>query len=252
MTPYTLDISNLKSILLSRLESLSDPKTARWWENYVKHDTRFRGVGIPKIREELKQWYQSEGIDTLELDDRLELALSFFDEDFAEDKLAGILFLQLYLYDRFDFAHLLEKFKPLFSQGLIYDWNVCDWFCVRVLGPMIKKNGNECAKMITEWNNASNVWQARCSVVAFAGLAGEGLYTGLILSSCKNLITREERFSKTAVGWILREMSKNEKETVVNFIETYAAYFSKESLENAVKYFPDQEKKKLRLLLKKQ
>jgi len=245
VTPYILDISNQKSILFSRLESLADPKTARWWENYVKHDTKFHGVGIPKIREELKNWYITEGIGSLEPEVQLELALSFFDEDFAEEKLAGILFLQLYLYDRFDFAFLLKRFESLFAQGLIYDWNICDWFCVRVLGPMIEKHGMKCALGISKWATASNVWLVRCSVVAFANIAKNGDFTDILIESSQKLITREERFAKTAVGWILRELSRKEKVTVANFIRDHLNDFSKESLNNSLKYFTDDEKKLL-------
>ncbi len=242
MTPYILDISDLKSILLARIESLSDPKTARWWENYVKHDTKFRGVGIPKIREELMNWYIAEGIGTLEPEMQLELALSFFEEDFAEDKLAGILFLQFHLYDRFGFGYLLKKFEDLFSQRLIYDWNICDWFCVRVLGPMIEKHGMKCALEISKWATASNVWKARCSVVAFANIAKKGDFTDILIESSQKLITREERFAKTAVGWILRELSRNDKAPVAKFIVDHLTDFSKESLKNSLKYFTDEEK----------
>ncbi|HQN29096.1 MAG TPA: DNA alkylation repair protein [Mesotoga sp.] len=236
----------LKSTLISQIASLSNPKTAGWWENYVKHDTKFRGVGIPVIREELKKWYITANISGLSLDYQLDLALSFFEEEYSEDKLAGILFLQLYLYDKFDYKTLLSRFVQLFEKGLIYDWNICDWFCVRVLGPMIVKNGMDCAVDISKWNCAENVWLARCSVVAFANIAKDGSYTDILIESMRKLILREERFAKTAVGWILREISRNDKATVSDFVRDHFAHFSKESLENSIKYFTNEEKKLLR------
>ena len=39
-----------------RLDKVTNKKTKEWWERYIKHNTIFRGVGIPQIREELKQW----------------------------------------------------------------------------------------------------------------------------------------------------------------------------------------------------
>ena len=239
----------LKKKLKSQLAKLANKKTKLWWENYIKHNTKFRGVGIPKLREELKEWYKQEQIDKLSLNEQLDLALSFFSEEYSEDKLAGILFLQIYLYDKFDYKMLLAKFKSIFEKGYIYDWNICDWFCVRVLGVMIKQNGKKCAEEISKWNTSENVWQARCSVVAFANLAKENEYTSLLLESNKQLIKREERFAKTAVGWILRELSKADKKIVVNFIEENKNYFSKESLKNSIKYFSKDEKKKMMKLL---
>lgn len=242
--------NKLKEKLKFRIAKFADEKRKLWFENYIKHDTKYRGVEIPTIRAELKAWYKDENIDKLLLETQLDLALSFFEEEYAEDKLAGILLLQLYLYNKFDYKDLLLRFESVFENGCIYDWSVCDWFCTRVLRQMIKANGRECAEAISKWHTANNVWQARCSVVAFTTLTKENKYTPLLLKSNAKLIKREERFAKTAVGWILRELSKVDKQIVVDFIAQNRQYFSRESHENAIKYFEKDEKKKMRELLK--
>ena len=187
----------------TRLDKIASQKTKIWWERYLRNTVEFRGVNLVRIREELHKWYKSEKINTLNETQQLDLALSFFSGRFAEDKLTGVLFLQEYLYKNIDWKILVPKFEKLFTANLIYDWNVCDWFCVRVLGPMIKENGMNCAKAISKWRNSKNVWQARASLIAFVGLTKEVKYRKIILDSCENLIKREERFAKTAVGWIL-------------------------------------------------
>ena len=103
-----------------------------------------------------------------------------------------------------------------------------------------------CAKAISKWNNAKNVWQARCSVVAFANLTKQKKFTPLLLKSCSVLIQREERFAKTGVGWIMRELSKTDKKIVVDFINKNKKHFSKESLTNSIKYFNSTEKAKFK------
>lgn len=135
------DKNTLKEKLKSQLAEIADNQKKLWWKNYVKHYTKFRGVGTPNIREKLKEWYKHESVDKLPLDKQLDLALSFFAEEYSEDKIVGILFLQIYLY-----GVLLPKFEKIFKKKYIYDWNICDWFCVRVLGAMIKQNGLPCAK----------------------------------------------------------------------------------------------------------
>ena len=122
------DNNKLKEKLQSRIAKFADEKRKIWFENYIKHDTKFRGVQIPTIRTELKDWYKHENIDNLPLNEQLDLALSFFEEKYSEDKLAGILFLQFYLYDKFDYKVLLSRFESIFENGYIYDWSVCDWF----------------------------------------------------------------------------------------------------------------------------
>ncbi len=244
------NLNSLKEKLKSRIDKYSDQRRKQWFENYIKHNTKYRGVEITKVRTELKNWYKQENIANFALDEQLNLALSFFEEDYAEDKFAGILFLQLYLYNKFDYQVLLSRFESIFDNGYVYDWSVCDWFCTRVLRQMIKTYGDKCAETITAWNSAENVWQARCSIVSFTTLTKDDRYTAMILESCDKLIRREDRFAKTAVGWILREISKTQKQVVVDFIEEYRIYFSRESHENAIKYFEKDEKKNLRELLK--
>lgn len=197
----------------------------------------FRGVGIPRNRELLIEWRKKNGIDRFSLEDQLELALAFFKEQIAEDKLAGILFIQNFLYNKLPWEMLLERYKEIYEQELIFDWNICDWFCIRVLGATIKENGKKCAEVITSWKDAEYLWQARSSVVPFVNVASESCYYPYIQEACAVLINREERFSKTAVGWILRDISKHDEKFVIFFVESNLKSFSKESLGNALKYF---------------
>ena len=66
----------------------------------MKEVIPFRGVGIPANRELLAAWRKEYGIDKWSLERQLDIALEFFNEPIAEDKLAGILYLQKYLYDK--------------------------------------------------------------------------------------------------------------------------------------------------------
>jgi 3-methyladenine DNA glycosylase AlkD len=230
--------------LQNLLQQSASPKTKEWWEKYLQNIIPFRGVGIPAIRTQLAQWREASGVATWAKDDQLALALALFEQPIAEDKLAGILFLQEYLYDQFDWGILLKKYEALYVKGLIFDWNTCDWFCVRVLGPTIAKQGRACAKAIATWRTADNLWQARSSVVAFVPVVSVKAYYPLILRSCAILIHREERFAKTAVGWILRDLSKEDMQRVRGFVEQHLEGFTVEALKNALKYLSVKEQQR--------
>lgn len=237
--------SHLIEKLQLRLESVKQEKTKKWWEGYMRHVISFRGVNLSAIRDELKKWHTSEHIDSLSIDQQRRLAFDFFESEYAEDKLAGVLFVELYLQD-LDWKMLLKETEDLFSKQLIYDWNVCDWYCIRILKPLIERNGMSCAKHISSWHSADYVWQARASLVAFCYLTMEKNYIPLFMKSASILIQRKERFAKTAVGWVLREHSKTDKNAVVDFVKRYRADFSTESINNALKYFSKEEKKKIK------
>jgi 3-methyladenine DNA glycosylase AlkD len=238
---YQLYIKQLQDLLGEN----ADPRTKRWWEGYVKHSAPFRGVKMAAIRSVLHQWHKNLVADELGIEEQVDLALSLIHEEHTEDKLAGTLFLQEILLPAgaIDCERDAHRFADLFAVGHLYDWNVCDWFCVKVLGPLIQAEGELCAKRISEWRSAENLWQARSSLVAFVKVAENGAYYPLIEESCKVLIRREERFAKTAVGWILREISKHDGVLVKRVIKENIEHFSIESLKNATKYASEDERK---------
>ena len=234
------DVTKYIDALSARLDVRATDKTKTWWEAYMKHVIPFRGVKMPHIRAELHRWYVDDGVrDNLSLAEQLSLALTLFEGEYTEDKLAGTLFLQEILLpaDAIRWQTDLPRLAKLFTAHLIYDWNTCDWFCVKVLGPLIQKEGVACAEAIASWRSADNLWLARASVVGFIPVASEVVYHPLIIEGCHTLVQREERFAKTAVGWILRDVADRDRPLVDRFIDAHLMYFSLESLRNATKYY---------------
>jgi len=226
--------------LANSIDQHSDPAVKSWWENYVKDSAPFRGVKMAAIRKCLHKWHKENIEGVLDLEQQLDLSLELIKERYTEDKLAGTIFIHEILIPKKAIKpkRNIKRLAGLFSEGHIYDWNICDWFCMKVLGELIERDGKEWAKLISKWSNAENLWQARASVVAFVRVADNRDYHNMIEKSCSNLIKIEERFSKTAVGWILREISKHDDKLVKQFIERNMSHFSIESLRNALKYSP--------------
>ena len=233
--------------LQGRLDLHASPKTKAWWEAYLKNAIPFRGVKMGDVRRALHAWYADRSIGSaLSLGDQKDLALALFREDYAEDKLAGTLFLQEILLPAggIDWEEDLLRFADLFDQGWINDWNLCDWFCVKVLGPLVAQEGKACAREIAGWSHADKLWQRRASVVAFVNLAKEGEanfvgFTGLVLGACAQTVKSPERFSQTGTGWVLRELSLAEPARVTAFAEDYLCALSSEGLRYATEKLPE-------------
>jgi len=62
----------------------------------------------------------------------------------AEDKFAGITYIQKYLLGKADAVTLLDTAETLFGEGAFFDWSTNDWFCVRVLGPIYPQSSLLC------------------------------------------------------------------------------------------------------------
>lgn len=239
MKAMTRDHTALVRRLQDALDGSSSGKTKRWWERYLKGAIAFRGVGIPQIRQVLDYWRSDSGVGSWPLGDQFALALRLFEEPMAEDKLAGVLFLQEYLSEGVPWRESVRQYGSLFERGLIADWNTCDWFCVRVLGPTIAAHGSRCASAVATWSRSQELWKARASIVGFVPVLAVSDHYPLVLRSSTVLIRREERFAKSAVGWILRVISKYDSGTVAAFVDENLPYFSTESIRNALKYSPE-------------
>ena len=164
-----------------------------------------------------------------------------------------MLFLQEILLPdaAIDWPHDLPRFAALFEQGYIYDWNTCDWFCVRVLGPLSEQQGEPCARAIMGWCAAGNLWQRRAAGVAFVNLARRGDanfpgFTAMLLATCAATVQSDERFAQTGTGWVLRELSLAAPQQVIDFVEQHIGFFSGEGLAYATAKLPAETKARMK------
>ena len=244
LSSSTLD--GLIERLQSRLDARATAATREWWTKYLRGAASFRGVKMADVRKAVHAWFREERLgEHLSVEQQKDLALRLLEEDYTEEKLAGVLFLQEILLQAgvLDWHSDLPRFARLFEEGYIRDWSICDWFCVKVLGPLVEQQGEACARAISEWREADKLWQRRSSVVAFVNLASKGDqnfpgFTEMVLHNCSHLLGSRERFVQTGVGWILRELSRWDQARVVGFVEANLHRFSREALKNAIKYLP--------------
>ena len=244
--PSTPALDDLIGRLQVRLNALATAATREWWTKYLRDAASFRGVKMGDVRKAVHAWFEEERLgEHLSVGQQKDLALMLLEEDYTEDALAGTLFLQEILLPAgaLDCSSDLSRFARLFDEGHIRDWSLCDWFCVKVLGPLVEQQGEACARAISAWREANSVWQRRASVVAFVNVASKGDrnfqgFTEMVLYNCSHLLGSQERFVQTGVGWVLRELSRSEEGRVIGFVEANLDHFSRESLKNATKYVP--------------
>lgn len=230
--------------LQAELQGLADPQVRAWWESYLKGTIGFRGVKTGGIRTVVQDWYSREGGDWHPRRLR-DLAVRLIEEDYTEDKLAGMLLLQEILIPggHIPWRTELNRWARLFDHGHIYDWNSCDWFCVRVLGPITELNGEGCARRIAEWSRSRNLWRRRAAGVAFVNLAPRGDsnfpgFTNMVIEVCERTSSSPERFAQTGVGWVLRELSTADPARVAAFATDHTDQLSNEAVRMAVAKLP--------------
>lgn len=227
--------------LQARLQGHASESKRDWWVRYLRGTASFRGVSMADVRAELHDWYRVHGLAEGSRQKQAGLALELIRQDHTEDKLAGMLLLGEVLMPTANpgCADLLPGFAGLFEEGHLADWNSVDWFCVKVLGPLVERDGEPCARAIGEWRRSTSLWQRRASAVAFVNVVRQGdLFPGflrMVLESCEELVQSSERFSQTGAGWVLREVSHVAPAQVESFVRKHVADLSREALSSSTK-----------------
>lgn len=234
-------VASFVSTLSDELERRADPATKEWWERYLKGEAAFRGVKMAAVRSVVASLWVEADLEASPVEDVLDLAHECMRQKQSEDKLAGVLLLAEHALDKLRLQHCDALAQPL-ADGSLADWNVVDWYCVKVLGPFITA-GADCSKRaysIASWRMATSLWQRRASTVAFVNHASAGVelftgFTDLLLKICEANAADPARWTRTSVGWLLRELSKHKRGVVQRFVEQHVE-LSKEARKNALKY----------------
>jgi len=150
------------------LKQNAKTEKADWWNRYLKGTIPFIGAGIPEIRQILLERNLREGLDQLPMNRQVALVQGLIKGRFAEEKLAAILYIQLFWLGKQKNSFLLNLISDWFDERYIFDWNTTDWLSVKVLTPMIDSQDPQVIWILKHWNKNPYLWKARASLVAFA------------------------------------------------------------------------------------
>mgnify|MGYP001809922254 FL=1 len=225
------------------LEVAKSEKTKIWWERYMKHKIPFRGVPMSGIRECVHRVYET--VSEYDVERNESVALELLRQRFAEDKLAGIILLQeIHLKHEIEVERLFDSIFQLFESGYIYEWNTCDWMCLKVLHRLVMKSPEKYSRNLLRWIDGKSLWTKRASMIAFIPqLKNAELYyndfTHVLMLNVLHAFNENERFMQTAIGWTLRELWLNNPMLVEQFIEQNISKFTSEGLRYSIEKMPE-------------
>ena len=227
---------NLTKLLIVQFQKQADSKTKKWFDNYLKGAISYRGLKTPQVASLVKDWYTANNLKQYSVEEQLTLCQDLIASKFAEDKFAGTIYIQKYLIKTIDYHQLLAESNVLFQKGCFFDWSTTDWFCTRILDPIIVKNGIEAAEIVAQWRYSKNFWQRRASIVSFRHPSVNELYHPLIENVIKDLVVEKDRFIQTGIGWVLADMSKKYPSKVEALFYQYIQLLNKEVIDRHAKY----------------
>lgn len=224
-----------------RLSREPTEQARAFWSRYLKGVGTFHGVPMARVRVLVKAWWTDHGLDLHPASVGKRVAIALIEQAMVEEKLAGILVLQDLLGSQLR-ATDLQEFARLFAAGHLAEWNVVDWFVMKVLVTLLERpqGRREVMRALEQWRASETMWQRRAACLAFVKLApqGDAVVTDHVLSICATVVWSIERHDQTAVGSVLRELSRAEPTRVEAFLIKHALLMSKEAIKLAVAKLP--------------
>ncbi|MEM9610738.1 MAG: DNA alkylation repair protein [Actinomycetota bacterium] len=238
----SVDPDEVAAAVAASLEERADASTRDWWTKYLKGEAEFRGVKMADTRKVVRAVDGQFGLGALPVDALLDVTDRLFAVDTTEDKLAAVLLLAERHLDRLRTEDVPRLARPLADDELA-DWNSCDWYCVKVLGPFVEVDEVEHrARAIASWSTAPGLWQRRAAAVSFVNVIGRSEpfagFDELMVEVAERNVADPTRWSQTSVGWLLRELSDRAPDLVVEFVERHGERMSTEARRAATARLP--------------
>jgi 3-methyladenine DNA glycosylase AlkD len=113
-----------------------------------------------------------------------------------------------------------EKDIDFFESLVIRNswWDSVDVLSSNVLGEYFKMYPNNQVKYSIKWNNTENIWLRRASIL-FQLKYKETTDVDLLITNINKNKDSNEFFLQKAIGWILREYSRVDRDFVIDFAE---------------------------------
>ncbi len=121
------------------------------------------------------------------------------------------------------------------------NWDLVDLSCPKILGNYLVHDGRNDYSVLFRLSESDNLWEQRIGVVSNWRLIQEGIFAPALEIS-KRLLTHPHDLIHKAVGWMLREVGKRDKELLEEFLEENYSKIHRTTLRYAIEKFPEPER----------
>jgi 3-methyladenine DNA glycosylase AlkD len=223
--------------ILQELLSVASPEKARFLQGFFKtgkgqyaEGDVMLGIVVPLTRDIVKKSPKLSFNDIQIL----------IDSEYHEARLAGFLFL----------VKQFKKANPE-EQKEIYDfylknarkannWDLVDVTCRDVIGLYLldKEEGRGVLYQLVE---SDNLWEQRIAIVSTWTFIKHKQFDDT-LAIAEKLLNHQHDLMHKAVGWMLREVGKKDREPLVDFLEKHHKNMPRTALRYAIEHFSPEER----------
>jgi len=200
--------------VLKELEYLKNSEKIKVFKRFFKtnegeygYGDMFWGISVPQVREISKRYFRDISFDEIKI---------LINHRIHEVRLTGYLILT-YQYEKSD----NEKRKDIFDFYLnnlsgCNNWDLVDLSCYKIVGEYVLRN-KEKRKILYKLSKSKNLWQQRISIVSTYPMIKRKEFEDT-LNISKLLLFHKHDLIHKAVGWMLREVGKQDMNVLRKFL----------------------------------
>ena len=225
--------------LQHELQNMADEKKAKHLSQFFKtgkgqyaEGDIFLGVNVPVNKSIVKKYYK---------DIKPEDIVFMLHSPLHEYRFAAlqIMIMQYEKADKNKQNELVELYLNNLSG--INNWDLVDCSAHKIIGAWSYEKQD--VSQIIKLSDSHNLWQERIAVVASWAFIKQGQYD-LTLNLAQKFINHEHDLMHKAVGWMLREVGKQNTKVLTDFLDVYASKLPRTTLRYAIERFSKDEKEK--------
>ncbi len=222
--------------VLNELLSIANPEKAKFLQGFFKtgkgqyaEGDVFLGITVPIVRDIVKA---NKDIPLSEIQ-------ILVNSEYHEARLAAFLFLVL----QYKKTKKEEDRKQIFDFYIANakranNWDLVDVTCRDVIGAYLLDKDRSILYQLAE---SDNLWEQRIAIVStWTFIKNKDYFDTLALS--EKFLSHKHDLIHKAVGWMLREAGKKDKEVLVGFLEKNYKIMPRTALRYAIEHFSPEEK----------
>lgn len=192
--------------IIERIKSFSEPDFAEWIKPFlnIKNDSEeiVLGVRVPILRKLAKE-YKNISYEDLEI--------------LLQSKIHEVRELAIFIM-LIKTKKEPEKVCKMYLDNLKYinNWDLIDYSAPHIVAPNVDK------KTLQELANSDYLWANRVAMVSTIYFIKQKDFN-LALNFANKFISHPHHLMHKATGWMLREIGKQDKKTLLDFLEKYSA-----------------------------
>ena len=224
--------------LAERLSALGTPARAEGSKKYLKSSRQFYGTTMPDLRRTVRAWLK----DIDPSPDRgllLSLAGDVWQQDQFEMCMAAVEILRF--KPKLLQPEDLSDVEDMVRKSLT--WALVDPLAIDVAGTVAADYPADTGQILDRWAGDADFWVRRTALLSQLKIVKpETGDARRFLRYADEMLDEKEFFIRKAIGWVLREMSRNRPGLVVEWMLPRAKRASGVTMREVVRHLPEDQR----------